>query len=104
MNKYTIITLKKNGQSNRSVAKQLGINRKTVGKIWNEYQEAQHELTHNPELTNEKKHQLTQIIEGKRSYDSTNRPKTKLTPQVIARITEILEGEEEKKETFRRKT
>ena len=38
MDKYTIIKLKQNELSNRRVAKQLGMNRKTVGKYWNDYQ------------------------------------------------------------------
>ena len=39
---------------------------------------------------------LTQIIEGRKPYDSTNRVKKKLTPQVQSRIQEILQDEEEK--------
>lgn len=96
MNKYTIITLKQKGRSNRSIAKELGINRKTVGRIWNEYEAAQNELQSNQALAKDQQMVLTQIIEGRKPYDSTNRVKKKLTPQVQSRIQEILQDEEEK--------
>lgn len=96
MNKYTIITLKQKGRSNRSIAKELGINRKTIGRIWNEYEMAQKELQSNQELTKDQQTILTQIIEGKKPYDSTNRVKKKLTPEVQSRIQEILQSEQEK--------
>ena len=34
-----MLKLKEKGFSNRSIAKTLGINRKTVNKYWNEYKE-----------------------------------------------------------------
>ena len=37
MNKYAIITLKKKGKSFRAIANKLGIDRKTVSKIWYQY-------------------------------------------------------------------
>ena len=37
MEKHTIIRVKQEGHSNRSVAKILGIERKTVAKYWNEF-------------------------------------------------------------------
>lgn len=37
MDKYAIINLKNKGYSNREVSRILSINRKTVGKYWNEY-------------------------------------------------------------------
>lgn len=39
MDKHTIIKLKREGHSNRKVATMLSINRKTVAKYWNEYQD-----------------------------------------------------------------
>ncbi len=41
MDKYIIIKLKKEGLSKRKATKLLNINRKTVAKYWNEYQEQQ---------------------------------------------------------------
>jgi len=37
MEKHTIIKFKQNWLSNRQEAKQLGMNRKAVGKNWNDY-------------------------------------------------------------------
>ena len=39
MDKHTIIKLKKEGYSNRKISKMFPINRKTVGRYWNEYVE-----------------------------------------------------------------
>lgn len=39
MDKHAIIKLKREGHSNRKAAVMLSINRKTVAKYWNEYQE-----------------------------------------------------------------
>ena len=39
MDKYTIIKLKEEGFSNREVARQTGIDRKTVAKFWKSYLE-----------------------------------------------------------------
>ena len=45
MDKLSIIKLKEQGYSNRKVEKLLKINRKTVGKYWNEYLENLNKLT-----------------------------------------------------------
>ena len=39
MDLSAILKLKEKGLSNRSVAKSLGIDKKTVNKYWNEYKE-----------------------------------------------------------------
>ena len=44
MDRYSIIKLKLKSLSNRSVAKELAINRKTVAKYWNDYQRSIREL------------------------------------------------------------
>lgn len=44
MDKLTIISLLEGGRFQRSVAKELGINRKTVGRYWRQYQAAQRSL------------------------------------------------------------
>ena len=44
MEKYAIITMKKKGMSFRKIALELGIDRKTVAKIWRVYESAQEEL------------------------------------------------------------
>jgi len=95
MDKYTIINLKQKGISNRKIALELGINRKTVARIWNQYQEAQLELNGQVNLSKEEKEKLTDEIVGQ-SYDSSSRTKRKLTPAVLKRIVEILDDELEK--------
>ena len=69
--------------------------------IWNECEAAQNELQSNQALAKDQQMVLTQIIEGRKPYDSTNRVKKKLTPQVQSRIQEILQDEEEKNKAVR---
>lgn len=95
MDKYSIITLKKKGHSNRKIARELGINRKTVARIWKTYQDAQNELARQKDLTKEDIEKLTDKIVSW-SYDATGRSKRKLTADVLKRIADILEMEEEK--------
>ena len=96
MDKYTIIHLKRKGQSNRKIASELGIDRKTVAKVWNNYQSAQFQLVSRPDLTKEEIERLTEEIVN-HSYNSQNRINLKLTPEVFKRIADILTDEEEKK-------
>ncbi len=58
MDKLTIIRLLEGGRSQRSVAKELGLNRKTVGRYWRQYQAAQRLLEQDP-ANPIKKEQLT---------------------------------------------
>lgn len=44
MDKMSIINLKKKGQSNREISRTIGVNRKTIAKIWNEYLSLQEKL------------------------------------------------------------
>ena len=48
MDKLTVISLLESGRSHRSVAKELGLNRKTVGRYWRQYQTAQRVLEQDP--------------------------------------------------------
>ena len=84
MDKYTIIHLKRKGQSNRKIASELGIDRKTVAKVWNNYQSAQFQLVSRPDLTKEEIERLTEEIVN-HSYNSQNRINLKLTPEVFKR-------------------
>lgn len=95
MDKYSIINLKIKGLSNRKIAVQLGINRKTVGKIWTDYCDAQNQLLTQPQLTQGEREKLTELVIN-RSYNSESRTKRKLTPEVLKRLYEILEDEETK--------
>ena len=44
LDKAAIIRLKEQGLSNRGVARELGIDKKTVNKYWNEYKDTLKEL------------------------------------------------------------
>lgn len=96
MDKYTIITLKKKGESFRSISKILGIDRKTVSKIWNTYIAAEATLISSADKDILEENQITETIIGSIKYDSSNRKKTKLTESVKKRIVELIEFENEK--------
>lgn len=75
MDKHTIIRLKLEGDSNRTIAENLGINCKTVAKYWNEYKDLQLKLDEkdfDARIVQEK-------IAEKPKYDSFNRKKIKYT-------------------------
>jgi len=92
MDKYTIIKLKQNGLSNRQVAKQLGMNRKTVGKYWNDYQAEINQLDKiGPQLKT-----VQEKIVSKPRYDASNRKSYKYTDEIDKALDSILESEKEK--------
>lgn len=92
MDKHAIIKLKKEGYSNRKVAKMLHINRKTVGKYWNEYCE-QLELL-NDNTVDVKK--VQEKICSKPTYNASSRRWRKYTKEIDLYLDEILENEKEK--------
>lgn len=92
MDKYTIIKLKKQGYSNRNVAKLIGINRKTVAKYWNEYKAKMEELA-NP---NASKTEIQEALCEAPSYDSSSRKSRKYSDEIDKLVDEILESEIEK--------
>lgn len=92
MDKHAIIKLKKEGYSNRAVAKMLHINRKTIARYWNEYCR-QLELIDN-EVTNVKAIQEEICAEPK--YDASNRKCRKYTEEMDLYLEKILADETEK--------
>lgn len=92
MDKHTIIRLKLEGDSNREVAKMLGINRKTVAKYWNDYKELQKNLD---EGKVDARIVLEKIAQEPK-YDSSNRKKVKYTKELDEYLDKILDGEKEK--------
>ena len=89
-----ILKLKEQGLSNRSIAKTLGINRKTVNKYWNEYKENLQKLS---ETDNEKDIlSIQEDIVSKPKYNSENRTRRKVTPEFLNALEKILEDEEKK--------
>lgn len=92
MDKYTIIKLKLTGLSSRHVAKELQINRKTVNKYWNEYQNESKKLgeqTENKKLIQEK-------LTLPPKYDTSKRYSRKYSQDIDAAIDNILASEAEK--------
>lgn len=97
MDKSSIIKLKEQGYSNRKVEKLLKINRKTVGKYWNEYLENLKKL--NGEKDETKIAEIQEAITSKPKYDTKSRMRRKLTDDFFTQLQKILESEEEKKKS-----
>lgn len=89
--KGQIIKLKENGLSNRKVAFEVGINRKTVAKIWNKHLSLTESLTTNLEIN--KLREIQEQIIAKPSYNSSNRKPRKFNDEMEALIDDILEKE-----------
>ena len=92
MDKHTIIRLKQEGNSNRTVAKILGIERKTVAKYWNEFNQTMVKL-------GEKDADIALLQEAIASppkYDSSTRKARKYTDEIDELLDDILMQEEEK--------
>lgn len=96
MDKHTIIRLKQEGISNRQIAKEMGIDRKTVARYWNEFQEALITLSEEDKdigLIQEK-------IAAEPKYDSSNRKRRKYTKALDEYIDTILANEKIKDKTL----
>ena len=94
LDKATIIKLKEQGLSNRGVARELGIDKKTVNKYWNEYKDNLKKLNETTDST-----EIAQIQENITSapkYNSENRIRRKVTPEFLNALEKILEDEEKK--------
>ena len=79
-----ILKLKEKGLSNRSVAKSLGIDKKTVNKYWNEYKENLSKLDNETNSTNILR--IQEDIVSKPKYNSVSRVRRKLTPDFFLSI------------------
>lgn len=91
LDKSAIIKLRLNGMSNRSIAKELGINRKTVNKYWNEYTTNVSTLvtaTDKTEILN-----IQENIVSKPKYNSESRTRRKITKEFLDFLNSILEDE-----------
>lgn len=94
LDKAAIIKLKEQGLSNRGVARELGIDKKTVNKYWNEYKDNLKKLNETTDST-----EITRIQENITSapkYNSENRIRRKVTPEFLQALEKILEDEEKK--------
>ena len=86
MDKHTIITLKRNGHSNREIERITGINRKTVAKYWKEYS-TQSELLNNPKKDTS---EIQEKIVAPPKYNSSTRKPRKYTNEIDQRLDQIL--------------
>ena len=91
MDKNTIITLKLKGKSNRWIADETGINRKTIARYWNEHQQLLTQLQ--PGGDNRS---IQEQITAAPKYDTTSRKPVKYTPEIDQAIDDILASEIEK--------
>lgn len=91
MDKLTIIRLKEAGRSNRSIERELGIGRKTVARYWKKHLALIDSIKLNPSDSEAK----DQIVEAP-SYQVGNRSKRKYTPEIDARVNELIQSEIEK--------
>lgn len=81
-----IISAYLEGKSFRSIARETGINRKTVAKYVKEYEEARQKLLEDTEYKGDDKRELIDSIVEKPKYNSQDRQKRKLTPEIIEEI------------------
>ena len=88
MEKNTIITMKLKGKSNRWISRETGLNRKTVARYWNNYQELNAQMEQLPE-----KRLIQEEIASGPKYNATSRTARKYTPEMDMAIDEILRNE-----------
>lgn len=93
MEKHTIINLKRKGDSNRSVERKTGINRKTVAKYWNEYVEQSEQLNNG---ISDNIAEIQEAIVAAPKYDSSARGSRKYTDEIDHRLDQILALEDRK--------
>lgn len=94
LDKAAIIKLKEQGLSNRGVARELGIDKKTVNKYWNEYKDNLKKLKETTDATEISK--IQENITSAPKYNSENRIRRKVTPEFLNALEKILEDEEKK--------
>lgn len=93
MEKHTIINLKRKGDSNRSVERKTGINRKTVAKYWNEYVEQSEQLNNG---ISDNIAEIQETIVAAPKYDSSTRGSRKYTDEIDHKLDQILALEDRK--------
>ncbi len=91
MEKNAIITLKLKGKSNRQIARDTGINRKTVARYWTEYRR----LTEQLEPDGDNRDVQEKIVSAPK-YDTSKRGPMKYTVEIDKAIDALLESEKEK--------
>jgi transposase len=92
--KSEVIRLKNEGNSNREVARQTGLNRETISKYWEEYKRKCRELTQKGVEIDEKR--IQEEITKAPKYDASKRKARKYTDEMETRLKEFLESEKRK--------
>ena len=92
--KGEIINLKLKGISNRQVAKIVGVDRKTIAKVWNNHLQLNAKL--NTTIDDNKIRDIQNEIVAKPTYNSTNRKKRKFTKEMEVVVDELLQFENDK--------
>lgn len=90
-----IITYLRKGKSQRQIARQMGLNRRTIAKYVKDYETKKARLTDSKRNSN-KEELIADIVEDPR-YDTSNRKKVKLTDEIIDRIKFYLRENETKR-------
>jgi len=90
-----IITYFRKGKSQREIAQDLHINRRTVAKYIEGYETKKAQLTDSKDNSNQEE-LIADIVEDPR-YDTSNRKKVKLTDEIIDRIKFYLKENETKR-------
>jgi len=90
-----IITYLRKGKSQRQIAREMGLNRRTVAKYVKDYETKKAQLTGFKGNSNQEE-LIADIVEDPR-YDSSNRKKVKLTDEIIDRIKFYLKENETKR-------
>lgn len=98
MDVNTIIKLKRQGHSERSIAKLTGISRETVRKYCAQYRQQEKLIAE--EQDSQKRAELQEAMVSPPKYNSENRKKWKLTPEYYDALKEILNREKEKEKTL----
>jgi transposase len=93
MERGRIIGMKESGKSTREIARITGHDRKTISRIWNEYQILTTKLKEEGADTKRIQAQMTE----ERQYNSRGRVRWKYTEKLDARLKEIVEEERTKK-------
>jgi len=100
MKKKDIITYKEQGMSNRSVARKVRCNRKTVARYWNEYQERLVQL----EVPGADTKAIQDSLLSAPKYPKRVGRSRKYTEDLDKRLREILKDEEKKRSSAWRRS
>jgi len=96
INEHAIIQLKLNGWSNRKIATELDIDRKTVARYWNRYLDIRKRMDSSVSL--QEVRELTEEITRKPAYNSNGRKRRKYNAEIDELLDRILEDEKKKSE------